>query len=161
MITPIRAPGRRWQDGRVPAWLIWLIAAGVLAIAETLSLDLFLIMLAGAALATAGVAALGAPVAVQVGVFAITALGLVAVVRPMAHRRLRQELPSNQRTGIEALKGRNAVVVRTVDQHGGRVKLAGEEWSAEAYDPTQVLPVGSTVQVMEIRGATAVVWSHT
>jgi membrane protein implicated in regulation of membrane protease activity len=52
------------------------------------------------------------------------------------------------------------VVVRTVDQHGGRVKLAGEEWSAEAYDPTQVLPVGSTVQVMEIRGATAVVWSH-
>ena len=145
----------------MPAWLIWLIAAGVLAIAETLSLDLFLIMLAGAALATAGVAALGAPVAVQVGVFAITALGLVAVVRPMAHRRLRQELPSTQRTGIEALKGRNAVVVRTVDQHGGRVKLAGEEWSAEAYDPTQVLPVGSTVQVMEIRGATAVVWSHT
>lgn len=144
----------------MPAWLIWLIAAGVLAIAEALSLDLFLIMLAGAALATAGVAALGAPVVVQVGVFAITALGLVAVVRPLAHRRLRQELPSTERTGIEALKGRNAVVVRTVDQHGGRVKLAGEEWSAEAYDPTQVLPVGSTVQVMEIRGATAVVWSH-
>ncbi len=145
----------------MPAWLIWLIAAGVLAIAEALSLDLFLIMLAGAALATAGVAALGAPVVLQVGVFAITALGLVAVVRPLAHRRLRQELPSGERTGIEALKGRNAVVVRTVDQHGGRVKLAGEEWSAEAYDPTQVLPVGSTVQVMDIRGATAVVWSHT
>ena len=143
----------------MPAWLVWLIAAGVLAIAEALSLDLFLIMLAGAALATAGVAALGAPVAVQVGVFAITALGLVAVVRPLAKRRL--DLPSSERTGIEALKGRNAVVIRTVDQHGGRVKLAGEEWSAEAYDPTQVLEVGTTVQVMEIRGATAVVWSHT
>jgi membrane protein implicated in regulation of membrane protease activity len=142
----------------VPAWLIWLIAAGVLAIAEALSLDLFLIMLAGAALATAGVAALGAPVALQVAVFAVTALGLVAVVRPLAQRRL--ELPSSERTGIEALKGRNAVVIRTVDEHGGRVKLAGEEWSAQAYDPTQVLPVGSTVQVMEIRGATAVVWSH-
>ena len=143
----------------MPAWLVWHIAAGVLAIAEALSLDLFLIMLAGAALATAGVAALGAPVAVQVGVFAITALGLVAVVRPLAKRRL--DLPSSERTGIEALKGRNAVVIRTVDQHGGRVKLAGEEWSAEAYDPTQVLEVGTTVQVMEIRGATAVVWSHT
>jgi len=138
--------------------LVWLIAAGVLAIAEALSVDLFLIMLAGAALVTAGVAALGAPVALQVGVFAITALGLVAVVRPLAKRRL--ELPTAQRTGIEALKGRNAVVVRTVDQHGGRVRLGGEEWSAEAYDPTQVMPVGSTVQVMEIRGATAVVWSH-
>ena len=142
----------------MPAWLIWLIAAGVLAIAEALSLDLFLLMLAGAALATAGAAALGAPVAVQVGVFAITALGMVAVVRPLAKRRL--ALSSGERTGIEGLKGRNAVVVRTVDQHGGRVRLAGEEWSAEAYDPTQVLQVGTTVQVMEIRGATAVVWSH-
>jgi membrane protein implicated in regulation of membrane protease activity len=142
----------------VPPWLIWLIAAGVLAIAEALSLDLVLIMLAGAALAGAGAAALGAPVALQVGVFAVVAIGLVGVVRPLAKRRL--ELPSSERTGIDALRGRNAVVVRTVDQHGGRVKLAGEEWSAEAYDPTQVLPVGSTVQVMEIRGATAVVWSH-
>jgi membrane protein implicated in regulation of membrane protease activity len=142
----------------VPPWLIWLIAAGVLAIAEALSLDLVLVMLAGAALAGAGAAALGAPVALQVGVFAVVAIGLVGVVRPLAKRRL--ELPSSERTGIDALRGRNAVVVRTVDQHGGRVKLAGEEWSAEAYDPTQVLPVGSTVQVMEIRGATAVVWSH-
>lgn len=142
----------------MPAWLIWLIAAGLLAIAEALSLDLVLLMLAVAALASAGVAVIGAPVALQVGVFAISAIGLVAVVRPLAKRRL--QLPTGERTGIEALKGRHAVVVRTVDQHGGRVKLGGEEWSAEAYDPTQVLPVGATVQVMEIRGATALVWSH-
>jgi len=143
----------------MPAWLIWLVAAGVLAIAEALSLDLFLIMLAGAALATAGVAALGAPVLLQVAVFAVVAIGMVGVVRPIAKRRL--ELPSSEKTGIERLQGRNAVVTRTVDAHGGRVRLAGEEWSAESYDPNQVLPVGATVQVMEIRGATAVVWSHT
>lgn len=142
----------------MPGWLIWMIAAGVLAIAEALSLNLVLIMLAGAALAAAGAAAIGAPVLLQVGVFAVVSLGLVAVVRPLAKRRL--ELPGVERTGIEALRGRDAVVVRTVDQHGGRVKLAGEEWSAEAYDSTQVLPVGTTVQVMEIRGATAIVWSH-
>jgi len=142
----------------VPAWLIWLLAAGVLAIAEALSLDLVLIMLAVAALAAAGAAALGAGVALQVGVFSVVSLGLVAVARPLARRRL--TLPISERTGIEALKGRNAVVIRTVDQHGGRVKLAGEEWSAQAYDPLQVLAVGTTVQVMEIRGATAVVWSH-
>jgi membrane protein implicated in regulation of membrane protease activity len=142
----------------VAPWLIWLIAAGVLAIAEALSLDLVLIMFAVAALATAGAAAIGAPVVLQVGVFAVVSIGLVATVRPLAQRRLL--LPSHERTGIEALKGRSAVVVRTVDQHGGRVKLAGEEWSAQAYDPLQVLPIGATVQVMEIRGATAVVWSH-
>jgi membrane protein implicated in regulation of membrane protease activity len=144
----------------VPAWLIWLLAAGVLAIAEALSLDLVLIMLAIGALATAGAAALGAGAVVQVAVFAVVSLGLVVVVRPLARRRMQVPLTHAQRTGIEGLKGRNAVVVRTVDQHGGRIKLGGEEWSAQSYDPLQVLPVGKTVQVMEIRGATAVVWSH-
>ncbi|HVQ93057.1 MAG TPA: NfeD family protein [Mycobacteriales bacterium] len=139
------------------AWVIWLIAAGVFAIAETLSVDFVLLMIAGGALAAAGVAALAAPVALQFAVFAVAAVALVGVVRPMAKRRL--ELPHHERMGIEALIGKNAVVTRTVDQQGGRVKLAGEEWSAEAYDPTQVLEIGRTVKVMEIRGAAAIVWA--
>jgi membrane protein implicated in regulation of membrane protease activity len=142
----------------VPAWLIWLIAAGVLAIAEALSVDLVLIMFAAAALLAAGVAAIAAPAVLQVAVFAAASLGLLVVVRPLAKRRL--EIPHHQRMGIEALVGRTAVVTNTVDQHGGRVKLAGEEWSAEAYDPTQVLEIGRTVRVMEIRGAAAVVWAE-
>lgn len=142
----------------MPAWLIWLIAAGVLAIAETLSVDFVLLMIAGGALAGAGVAAVGGPIALQFAAFAVSAVGLVTLVRPMAKRRL--ELPIHQRTGLDALIGRTAVVIRTVDQHGGRVKLAGEEWSAETYDPTQVLEVGQAVRVMEIRGAAAVVWAE-
>jgi len=142
----------------VPAWLIWLIAAGALAIAEALSVDLVLIMFAAAALLAAGAAALAAPAALQVAVFAAASLALLVVVRPLAKRRL--ELPHHERMGIEALVGRNAVVTHTVDEHGGRVKLAGEEWSAEAFDPTQVLEVGRTVRVMEIRGAAAVVWAE-
>jgi membrane protein implicated in regulation of membrane protease activity len=142
----------------VPAWLLWLIAAGALAIAETLSVDFVLLMIAGGALAGAGVAALGAPVALQFAVFAVSAVSLLTVVRPMAKRRL--ELPTHERTGLDTLIGRTAVVIRTVDQHGGRVKLAGEEWSAETYDPTQVLEVGRMVRVMEIRGAAAVVWAE-
>jgi membrane protein implicated in regulation of membrane protease activity len=142
----------------VPAWVIWLIAAGVLAIAETLSVDFVLLMIAGGALAAAGAAALAAPAALQFAVFAVAALSLVTVVRPLAKRRL--ELPSHERIGLDALIGKTAVVTRTVDQHGGRVKLAGEEWSAETYDPTQVLEIGRAVRVMEIRGAAAVVWAE-
>jgi membrane protein implicated in regulation of membrane protease activity len=137
--------------------VIWLLAAGVLAVAETLSVDFVLLMIAGGALAGAGVAAIGAPAALQFAVFTVAALGLVTVVRPMAKRRL--EIPSHQRMGIDALIGKTAVVTRTVDQHGGRVKLAGEEWSAETYDPTQVLEIGREVRVMEIRGAAAIVWA--
>jgi membrane protein implicated in regulation of membrane protease activity len=142
----------------VPAWVIWLVAACVLAAAEALSVDFVLLMIAGGALAGAGVAAIGAPAALQFGVFAVAALGLVTVVRPMAKRRL--EIPGHQKMGIDALIGKTAVVTRTVDQHGGRVKLAGEEWSAAAYDPTQVLEIGRMVQVMEIRGAAAIVWAE-
>ena len=151
------AGSRVWQDGDVPVWLVWLIAAAVLAIAEALSLDLVLIMCGGAALVTAGAAALGAPVAIQLAVFAVSALGLLMVVRPTAKRHLELSSP-HTRTGIEALVGHEAVVMRAVDARGGRVRLAGEEWSAQAFDPTEVLEVGRVVQVMEIRGATAIVW---
>jgi membrane protein implicated in regulation of membrane protease activity len=142
--------------GTVPAWLIWLIVAGVLAIAEVLSLDLILIMTAAAAGLAAGGAALGLPVAGQVAVFAVGALGMLFLVRPAARRSL--DRGPHALTGVDRLIGQHAVVVETVDQHNGLVKLHGEHWSARAYDPAQVLEIGRTVNVMEIKGAVALVW---
>lgn len=140
-------------------WLIWLLAAAALAIAETLSVNFVLIMLAGGAAVAAAAAALGLAVPLQALVFAIVAVGLVILVRPVALRHL--ELASHHsRTGIDALVGRTAVVVSTVDARSGRVKIGGDEWSAQSLDPQQVLEAGSTVRVMEIRGVTAVVWGE-
>jgi membrane protein implicated in regulation of membrane protease activity len=143
----------------VADWLIWLIAAGALVVAETLSLGLVLIMFAGGALVAGGVAALGLGVGLQVLVFAIAAVGLLLVVRPIARRHL-ENTKELSRTGIEALVGRTATVLRTVDAQQGRVKIGGDEWSAQSYDATQVLEVGRTVRVMEINGVTAVVWGE-
>jgi membrane protein implicated in regulation of membrane protease activity len=143
----------------VADWLIWLIAAGALVVAETLSLGLVLIMFAGGALVAGGVAALGLGVGLQVLVFAIAAVGLLLVVRPIARRHL-ENTEELSRTGIEALVGRTATVLRTVDAQQGRVKIGGDEWSAQSYDATQVLEVGRTVRVMEINGVTAVVWGE-
>jgi membrane protein implicated in regulation of membrane protease activity len=143
----------------VADWLIWLIAAGALVVAETLSLGLVLIMFAGGALVAGGAAALGLGVGLQVLVFAIAAVGLLLVVRPIARRHL-ENTEELSRTGIEALVGRTATVLRTVDAQQGRVKIGGDEWSAQSYDATQVLEVGRTVRVMEINGVTAVVWGE-
>jgi membrane protein implicated in regulation of membrane protease activity len=143
----------------VADWLIWLIAAGALVVAETLSLGLVLIMFAGGALVAGGAAALGLGVGLQVLVFAIAAVGLLLVVRPIARRHL-ENTKELSRTGIEALVGRTATVLRTVDATHGRVKIGGDEWSAQSYDTTQVLEVGRTVRVMEINGVTAVVWGE-
>jgi membrane protein implicated in regulation of membrane protease activity len=55
------------------------------------------------------------------------------------------------------LVGDKAIVVHTVDAHGGKIKLRGELWSARAFDETEVLEPGRAVTVMNISGATAVV----
>ncbi|HVX47705.1 MAG TPA: NfeD family protein [Mycobacteriales bacterium] len=141
------------------AWAIWLIAAGLLAIAEMLSLDFMLIMLAGGAGVGAGIAAVGLPAPLQVAVFAVVSIGLIVVVRPIAKRHLLSSTHAGK-SPMDHLIGCNAIVTSTVDARQGRVKIGGNEWSAAAYDPAQVLETGETVQVMEIRGATAVVWGE-
>ncbi|MDQ6873463.1 MAG: NfeD family protein [Actinomycetota bacterium] len=139
----------------VPTWLIWLIAAAALAGAEVLSLGLVLIMFAVGAVAAAAVAALNGPVLLQAVVFAVVSVALLVLVRPAARRRF---TVAHQRTGIDALSGASALVLEPVDSHSGRVKIGGEVWSARVYDDTQTLSPGEQVQVMEISGATALVW---
>lgn len=137
--------------------VLWLIAGLLLVAAEVLSGDFVLLMLGAAALGAGGAAALGAPLWLAVAVFGATSVGLTTVARPVLKRRLHAGDPEHA-TGAQALVGVKAVVVRTVDAHRGRVKLRGEEWSARAYDETEVLEVGRSVTVMDIAGATALVW---
>ena len=139
----------------MPDWLIWLIAAGALAVAEISTLTLVLIMVAGGAAAGAITAAAGAPVLVQVIVAVVATAALLGVVRPMAREHLLSG--SGARTGAEGLVGMQAVVLSAVGRDTGRVRLNGAEWSARSYDPTQSVAAGTVVRVVEIDGATAVV----
>jgi membrane protein implicated in regulation of membrane protease activity len=136
--------------------LIWLIASGALAVAEVLSLDLVLIMCAGGAAAGAVAAGAGANAPIQVVVAAVVAIGLLAFVRPVARRHLTSG--GTHLTGTAALVGHEAVALSTVDAQRGRVRLNGQEWSARTFDQTQVVKPGDTVKVIEISGATALVW---
>jgi membrane protein implicated in regulation of membrane protease activity len=141
----------------VPAWLIWIIAAAALASAEALSLDLVLVMCAGGAGAGAIAAGLGAPAAGQVATALVVGVGLLLFVRPIAKRHLSPANPGH-RSGSAGLVGLDAVALTRVDDQGGRVRLRGGEWSARAFDRAQRIEPGEVVRVMEIDGATAVVW---
>ncbi|MFD4144455.1 MULTISPECIES: NfeD family protein [unclassified Streptomyces] len=136
-------------------WLIWLITAAVLAVAEIFTLTAALGMLAGAALVTAGFAAVGLPLPLQFLVFTLVAALSVLFVRPIVLRHVLQ--PQAERFGVDALVGRTAYVVSEVTGLGGRVRIGGEEWTARAYDETLVIPPGTAVDVIEISGATALV----
>jgi membrane protein implicated in regulation of membrane protease activity len=48
-------------------------------------------------------------------------------------------------------------VLERVDGQGGRIKLAGEVWSARSLDSDAAYEPGAQVDVVEIDGATAVV----
>ena len=137
-------------------WIIWIILAVVLGVAEIFTVTAALGLLGAAALLTAATAAIGLPVPLQLLVFALSSTAGLIVIRPIAMRHLRQ--PQLQRFGVEALVGRQAYVVSEVTGREGRVRIGGEEWSARAYDETLVIPTGATVDVIEIEGATALVY---
>ncbi|MCQ8771403.1 MULTISPECIES: NfeD family protein [Streptomyces] len=136
-------------------WVWWLVAAVGLGIPLVVTAMPEFGMLALGAVAAAVTNALGAGTVAQFVVFAAVSVALIAVVRPVAmrHRAQRPELAS----GVEALKGRQAVVLERVDGSGGRIKLAGEIWSARALDSERTFEAGEHVDVVEIEGATAVV----
>jgi membrane protein implicated in regulation of membrane protease activity len=91
----------------------------------------------------------------QIAAFAVAAGAGLGGVRPLAMRHIQQ--PPLLRTGTSALVGRPATVTEEVTQLAGRVRIGGEVWSARSYDEAQVIPVGSTVDVFAIEGATALV----
>ncbi|GAA2540812.1 NfeD family protein [Streptomyces levis] len=137
-------------------WFVWLLAAAALGAAEFFTLTLVFGLLAGAALVAAVVTGVGIGLSGQLlALGAAAAVGLV-VVRPVALRHMAQQ--PLMREGSDALIGKRAEVVQEITATRGLIKLSGEEWSARALDESHVIPVGALVDVMEIEGATAVVY---
>ncbi len=136
-------------------WIIWLIIAIALGAAEVMTTTLAFGLVAVGALVAALAGALGASLPWQFGAFVLTSLAGLVLVRPVAVRHLRRS-PS-VRSGTAALVGQTAYVLADVTPHSGRVRIGGEEWSARPYDESSVIPAGSTVDVLQIKGATALV----
>jgi membrane protein implicated in regulation of membrane protease activity len=137
-------------------WAGWLGLAVVLGIVEITSLDLMFAMLAVGAFSGAITALAINNIAIEVLVALAVAIGMLFVVRPIALSHLRT--PHAIRTGVAALIGEHGVVTEQVDGHKGLIKLRGEVWSARAYDPSHVIEAGKNVEVVQIDGATALVY---
>ena len=139
------------------SWVLWLIAAVILAIGEIATTGLFLAPFAAGAAIAALLAAAGAGAVVEWAVFLVVSVIALAALRPVAraHKRSRGQL----KTGTAALVGQTATVVeRIANAEGvGCVRLDGEIWTARAFVDEETFEPGARVQVLEIRGATALV----
>jgi membrane protein implicated in regulation of membrane protease activity len=138
------------------SWIVWLIVAAVLGVAELLTTTLAFGLIAIAALAAAVVGAFHLSFALQLVAFAVAAGAGLGFVRPIAIKHIKQ--PPALRTGVAALVGRSAIVLEEVTEHSGRVRIDGEEWSSRPYDESLIIPVGTKVDVMQIKGATVLVY---
>jgi membrane protein implicated in regulation of membrane protease activity len=138
------------------SWIIWLIIAAVLGTVEIATTTLAFGLLGAGALIAAGAGFLGGGAAVQFGAFVIASAAGLGIARPFAMRHIRH--PPLLRTGTAALVGRTGYVLEEVSDHGGRVRIGGEEWSARPYDETLVIPAGTKVDVLQIEGASALVY---
>ncbi|HXS87225.1 MAG TPA: NfeD family protein [Mycobacterium sp.] len=140
------------------AAVIWLIVALGLAGAEALTGDMFLLMLGGGALAAAGSSwLLDLPIWTDGAVFLVVSVLLMALVRPALRRRLTP--PKSLTTGIEALEGKQALVLDRVARDEGQIKIDGQIWTARPLNEGDEFEPGERVTVMRIDGATAVVWN--
>ncbi len=137
-------------------WQAWLGVAVVLSVAEMFSLDLVLIMLAVGAVAGMAVALVTGSFALQALVAAGASVAMLALVRPSVAKRFHSG--PELRLGHDKLVGRQGLVTEEISGlQTGRVRLDGEIWSASPYDETIVIAPGETVEVLQIKGATAYV----
>jgi membrane protein implicated in regulation of membrane protease activity len=137
-------------------WAAWMVLAVGLGVAEMISLDLVLLMVAVGAVVGALTALASFPIVLQILLAAGASTAMLAMVRPNLIKKLHSgpDLVS----GMSKLVGQQGVVTEELSIHNpGRVKLAGEIWSACPYDESATIPAGATVEVFAIRGATAYV----
>ena len=136
-------------------WILWLVLVLGLAAVETLTLDLFFLMLATGALAGLVGALAGTTFFIQVVIFCVVSLTMVLLVRPVALKHLKRG-SAEQLSNIDRLIGERALTLEPVTGLSGTVKIGGDTWTARTADGS-ALPAGSRVTVSRIDGATAVV----
>ncbi len=130
--------------------VIWLFIVVVMAVIEIITLGLTTIWFAGGALAAFVASLLGANLIVQIVLFIVVSVGLLALTRPLAVKFLNKDRES---TNAESLIGKRAVVKLEIDNLNaqGMVSVNGQEWTARAYEE-KIIPQGATVEIMEISG---------
>ena len=138
------------------AWVIWVVAAVVLLIAEATTSAFIALYFGLAAIAAAAVALTGLGVVVQLIAFAVLSVGSLTVTRPMLKRAIGSTQP--HRTGVDAMQGRIGVVTRAIGElESGLVKIGGETWTARSFYDEEPIAEGSRVEVIKIEGVTALV----
>lgn len=136
--------------------ILWLVVLIVAIVVEVISMGLTSIWFAGGALVAVFAAMLHIPIFLQVILFFVVSVLLLAFTRPVAVRYFNKD---RVKTNVESMVGRQAVVTSEIDnlQGIGQVAVSGQEWSARSCEENQRIPVGAVVNVVSVSGVKLVV----
>jgi membrane protein implicated in regulation of membrane protease activity len=137
-------------------WETWLGLSIALGVAEMFSLDLILAMLAAGAVVGMVTAIAGLPLELTLLAALAASVAMLAFVRPAFVKRLHSGPELS--LGHGKLVGTRGLVTQEITGLApGRIKVSGEVWSALPYDEHLKIAPGETVEILQIKGATAYV----
>ncbi|WP_028400029.1 NfeD family protein [Ectobacillus panaciterrae] len=133
-------------------WVIWLLLAGGLFIAEMLTLTFYLLWLGIGAIVGAGVALFVPNLWVQVVCASIVSLILIAFSKPIV-RKLR--IGKGYEDAVDTIVGKTGIVIQDItEEMNGIVKIGGDAWSATA---SEAIAQGEKVVIVKRRNTVLVV----
>lgn len=136
--------------------LFWTILAVALAVVELATVQLVSIWFAGGAVGALIAQLCGGNIYVQMVVFIVVSLVLLAVTRPFV-RRFRAN-QAGQKTNVDSLIGKQAVLTEGVNNLSGTgaVKINGVDWAVRSADGSVIEP-GAVVTVERVEGVKLIV----
>lgn len=138
--------------------IAWLIALVAFLVIEGITVTLVCIWFAGGALIGLLAAALHAPIWLQVLLFLLVSIILLVYTRPIAMKFFNKD---RVKTNVSGVIGKQAIVVDEIDnlQGLGKVTVGGQEWTARSVVEDEIIPVGTVVNVEEVKGVKLMVRS--
>lgn len=136
--------------------IYWLAIFVILLIIEIVTMGLTTIWFAGGALAAMAAGLIGFGTGIQILVFLVVSVLLLALTRPIAVKYFNQE---RQKTNAESLIGQQALVLEDIDtlQAAGLVEVRGQEWSAKTDEPNGKIAKNKVVVIEGIQGVKLIV----
>ena len=137
-------------------WYIWLILAGIFAIAEIITPSFLIIWLSAGSICTMITSFFTDNIIIQTAVFVVTSAIFIFFTRPLAKKLTKKD--KEVVTNAFAIVGKRAVVIEDIDSTfgTGQVMVDGEVWSAKS-EGEDIIPKDTEVFILAIDGVKAVV----
>lgn len=140
----------------LPLWAIWLILCGTFLLIEIFNIS-FLLIWPGIGSFFAFIASvLGAPVEIQIAVFAISTTIMIIFMKPLTKKLFKNK--DNTKMNNDAMIGKKGIVIKEINstEEVGQVKVAGELWSAITINDEKI-KINEIVKVTKVDGVKLIV----